>query len=95
MIASRGTDWLNPLWEVIREYNQARPCVRGATGPVFWIQIRSVAMHYQAERGVASHGLYKEQQYAPVPDRPPPARLLRRLLRRSKGGPNRFTGMSE
>ncbi|MFH1221285.1 MAG: hypothetical protein V1694_12660 [Candidatus Eisenbacteria bacterium] len=50
-------------------YQSIHTCVRAATGPVFEIQIRSAAMHYEAERGCAAHWLYKEQQFVPVSDK--------------------------
>jgi hypothetical protein len=63
-------------------YQSIHTCVRTATGPVFEIQIRSVTMHRNAERGSAAHWLYKEEQFVSIPDRPGPLSRLRRLLGR-------------
>jgi len=60
-------------------YQSIHTCVRAATGPVFEIQIRSVAMHYEAEEGCAAHWLYKEGQPVPASDEARMASFLRRL----------------
>jgi ppGpp synthetase/RelA/SpoT-type nucleotidyltranferase len=60
-------------------YQSIHTCVRAATGPVFEIQIRSVAMHHEAERGSAAHWIYKEQQSVSAPDKASPPGFLRRL----------------
>jgi ppGpp synthetase/RelA/SpoT-type nucleotidyltranferase len=49
-------------------YQSIHTCVRAEGGPVFEIQIRSTAMHYEAERGCAAHWMYKRQQVVSVSD---------------------------
>ena len=41
-------------------YQSIHTCVKSKNGPVFEVQIRSIAMDLQAERGDAAHWLYKE-----------------------------------
>jgi ppGpp synthetase/RelA/SpoT-type nucleotidyltranferase/HAMP domain-containing protein len=49
-------------------YRSLHTCLKAEDGPVFEVQIRSVAMDRQAERGDAAHWLYKEGgREAPAP----------------------------
>jgi GTP pyrophosphokinase len=41
-------------------YQSLHTCVKPEKGPVFEIQIRSVAMHQHSEKGVAAHWIYKK-----------------------------------
>ena len=41
-------------------YRSLHTCVKAADGPMFEVQIRSIAMDQQAERGDAAHWLYKK-----------------------------------
>jgi ppGpp synthetase/RelA/SpoT-type nucleotidyltranferase len=43
----------------INGYQSLHTCVKPKEGPVFEIQIRSVAMHQHSENGIAAHWIYK------------------------------------
>ncbi len=50
-------------------YQSLHTTLRAADGTLFEVQIRSVAMHVDAERGDAAHVLYKQRQDKPLPPR--------------------------
>lgn len=67
-------------------YRSLHTCVSADIGPVFEVQIRSVAMDRQAERGDASHWLYKKGGRE-TERNPLVTRWWRRLWRRAEEPP--------
>lgn len=67
-------------------YRSIHTCVVADVGPEFELQIRSIAMDRQAERGNAAHWVYKRDGRG-AGDRQAPARWWQKLLRRAGARP--------
>jgi hypothetical protein len=67
-------------------YQSLHTRVRTREGPVFEVQIRSVAMHRHAEKGPAAHWLYKDRDFVSTPSRSGLCVRLRSLWKKIRKG---------